>query len=139
MNIEIRYYSKTGNSKKLALAISEEIEKEAFDITNNLDKEVDILFICNAIYWAGIDSKVKTFIKENANKIKLLVNISNAGIKKSSYKGMKKLAKKNKIRISEKEFHCPGSFMGMHKNRPNEDDLLALRKFVKEVIENGCD
>ena len=137
MNIEVRYFSKTGNSKKLAVAIGEELEKEALDITNDLDKEVDILFICNAIYWAGIDSKVKKFIKENASKIKLLVNVSNAGIKKSSYKGMKKLAKKNNIKISDKEFHCPGSFMGMHKNRPNDEDLLALRGFVKEVIENG--
>ena len=137
MNIEVRYFSKTGNSKKLAVAIGEELEKEALDITNDLDKEVDILFICNAIYWAGIDSKVKKFIKENASKIKLLVNVSNAGIKKSSYKGMKKLAKKNNIKISDKEFHAPGSFMGMHKNRPNSDDLLALREFVKGVIEDG--
>ena len=136
MNIEIRYFTKTGNSRKLAVAISEEIEKEALDITNNLDKDVDILFICNAIYWAGIDSKVKTFIKENASKIKLLVNVSNAGIKKSSYKAMKKIAKKNNIKISDKEFHVPGSFMGLHKNRPNSDDLLRLREFVKGVIGN---
>ena len=137
MNIEVRYYTKTGNSKKMALAISEEIEKDALDITYNLDKDTDILFICNGIYWAGIDSKVKTFIKENASKIKLLVNISTAGIKKSSYKAMKKIAKKNNIKISDKEFHAPGSFMGMHKNRPNSDDLLALREFVKGVIEDG--
>ena len=137
MNIEIRYYSKTGNSKKLANTIASELEKEAFDITNNLESEVDILFICNAIYWAGIDSKVKSFIKENASKIKLLINISTAGIKKSSYKAMKKIAKKNNIKISNMEFHVPGSFMGMHKNRPNDDDLLALKGFVKEVIENG--
>ncbi|MCR5307501.1 MAG: flavodoxin [bacterium] len=139
MNIEVRYYSKTGNSKKLAMAIGEELEKEALDITNNLDKDVDILFICNAIYWAGIDFNVKKYINENASKIRLLVNISTAGIKKSSYKKMKKLAKKNNIKISDKEFHVPGRFMGMHKNRPNDDDLLALREFVKGVIEDGRD
>lgn len=137
MNIEVRYYSKTGNSKKMALAISEELEKDALDITNNLEKDVDILFICNAIYWAGIDSKVKEFIKNNASKIKLLVNISTTGIKKSSYKAMKKIAKKNNIKLSSKEFHVKGSFMGMHKNRPNSSDLLALKEFVKGVIEDG--
>lgn len=135
MKIEVRYYSKTGNSKKLANAIAEELKIEALDVNNNLNEDVDVLFICNSIYWAGIDSKVKNFVKDNAGKIKLLVNVSTAAIKKSSYGQMKKLAKDNNINLSEKEFHCPGSFMGMHKNRPNDDDIKALKAFVCEALD----
>ncbi len=137
MKIEVRYYSKTGNSKKLANAIAEELKIEALDVNNNLSEDADILFICNSIYWAGIDGSVKKFVKENADKIKLLVNVSTAAIKKSSYAQMKKLAKDNNINLSDREFHAPGSFMGLHKGRPNDEDINKLKEFVKEIVEDG--
>ena len=55
MKIAIRYYTQTGNTKKLAQAIAEALGVEAKDITCPLEEKTDILFLCNSVYWAGID------------------------------------------------------------------------------------
>ena len=69
MKIAIRYYTQTGNTKKLAQAIAEALGVEAKDITCPLEEKTDILFLCNSVYWAGIDRRVKAFVKANADKI----------------------------------------------------------------------
>jgi hypothetical protein len=36
--------------------------------------------------------------------------------------------------MEEKEFHCKGEFKGVHKGRPNEDDMKAAAEFAKTFI-----
>ena len=62
MKIAIRYYTKTGNTKKLAEAIGNEINVEAKTVDEPLTEDVDILFLGSAVYAAGIDQKIKDFI-----------------------------------------------------------------------------
>lgn len=40
----------------------------------------------------------------------------------------------NLIVVAEEEFHCPGSFGIMHKDRPNASDLEAVKSFAKQFI-----
>ena len=136
MNIAIKYYSRGGNTKKLAEAISAAIGVTATDVSEPLESEVDILFLCNSVYWAGVDGKVKDFLKSNASKIKKLVNVSSAGIIESTYKQIKSLAEKGGISIDAREFHCKGKFMGMHKGKPDDNDFKAVAAFAKDII-NG--
>ena len=58
MKIAIRYYTKTGNTKKLAEAISDAINVESMTIDTPLSEDVDILFLGSAVYAAGIDKKI---------------------------------------------------------------------------------
>ena len=78
MEFAIRYFtkSKKGNTKKLADAISEALNKEALDVSKDLEKEVDVLFCINAMYAADIDNELKQFLERNASKIKCLVNLN---------------------------------------------------------------
>lgn len=134
MNISVRYHSRGGNTKKLAEAIANAIGVEAQPVSKSLENEVDILFLCSSVYWAGVDGKVKDFIKANATKIRKLVNISTAGIAESTYKQVKAFAEKNGINVSAREFHCKGSFMGMHKGKPDDADCNAAADFAKEIV-----
>lgn len=134
MNIEVRYYSRGGNTKKLAEAIATAIGVDAKPVSEPLESDVDVLFLCSSVYWAGIDGKVKDFIKVNAPKIRLLVNVSTAAIVESTYKQVKALAEKNGVSVSEKEFHCKGSFAGMHKGKPDDADCSAAAQFAKEIV-----
>ncbi|MBP5342524.1 flavodoxin [bacterium] len=136
MNIAVRYYTKTGNSKKLAEAVGNELSIEALSIENDLIEEVDILFLANSVYYAGIDKNVKEFLNRNKDKIKLLINISSAALIKSTYSQMKNITKKLGINLSEDEFHTKGSFKGINKNRPNEDDIKNLTEFIKNLSLN---
>lgn len=50
------------------------------------------MFLCNSVYWNGVDGKVKVFLKAPCHKIGKLVNVSTAALKESTYKQIKTLA-----------------------------------------------
>ena len=134
MKIAIRYYTETGNTKKLADAIAAELGLEAKPIDVRLEEDTDLLFLCSSVYWAGVDGKVKAFLKSPGAKIGQLVNVSTAALIESTYGQMKKLAAEAGIPLSDREFHCKGSFKVLHKGRPNEEDLKAVRAFARDIV-----
>lgn len=134
MKIEIRYFSKTGNTKKLADAVAQELNAEAKELSAPLDEKADVLFLCNSVYWAGADSSVKRFITENKDKIGLLVNVSTAAMIESTYAQIRKIAGKEGVNLSDKEFHCRGKFAALHSGHPDEADIAAVKAFAGKVI-----
>lgn len=134
MNIEVRYLSKSGNTKKVADAIASELGVLAQPITREVSKNTDILFIGGALYWAGIDSDLKKFIMNLDSTVKKVAVFSTASIAKSAYPEMKKLLEARGIKVSSDEFHCRGEFMKLHKNRPNQEDLILAKKFARDIV-----
>jgi len=134
MKIAIRYYTKTGNTKKLAEAIGNEINVEAKTVDEPLTEDVDILFLGSAVYAAGIDQKIKDFIKNISVNVGEVVNFSSAALIESTYKQVKKEVEAKGLKMSEDEFHCRGAFKFVHRGRPNDDDLKDVREFAKRKI-----
>ena len=134
MNIAIRYYTRSGNTQKLANAIAEALNIEAKDTTAPLTEKADILFLGSSVYAGGVDDAVKQFISDNKSNIGKIVNFSTAALVSSTYKQVKKLAEENGIAMAEAEFHCRGAFAVMHRNRPNEEDLKKAKDFAMNVI-----
>lgn len=136
MKIAIRYFtkSKKGNTYKLAKVVSEVTNAEALTVENDLEEEVETLFLVNAMYAFNIDKEVKEFLKRNTSKIKCIVNVNSAASGASTLKSVKKVADKLNIPVSEKEYHTVASWININKGRSNEDDLNKLREFVKGVI-----
>lgn len=134
MKVAVRYFTKTGNTKKLADAISQELGIKAKDISSSLEEKTDILFLCNSVYWAGVDSDVKQFISSNKSRIRKIVNISTAALIESSYSQIKKLCEQSGISVSDDEFHCRGSFKMLHKGKPDNEDIKAVKAFARKVI-----
>ena len=64
MRIAIRYFTITGNTEKLANKISEILNIPAIEVYEPLTEDVDLLFLCTSVYAAGVDDKVKEFIKK---------------------------------------------------------------------------
>ena len=62
MKIAVRYYSRGGNTKKIAEAISEAVGVEAKTVSEPLTEDVDILFLGSAPYAFNVDDEVKKFI-----------------------------------------------------------------------------
>ena len=50
MSFAVRYYTKTGNTKRLADAIAKELGVEALPISEPVTEKVDILFLGNSYY-----------------------------------------------------------------------------------------
>ena len=135
MKIAVRYYTKTGNTKRLAEAVAEAVGVEALPITSPIDDPVDILFLGNSYYAFSIDPEVREFIRKlDKNKVGRIVNFGSAAMLNSTYKKVKAEADKAGIPMDEREFHCKGEFKGVHKGRPNAEDLAAAADFAKTII-----
>ncbi|MBR1627138.1 MAG: hypothetical protein IJ681_08355 [Bacteroidales bacterium] len=132
MNIQIRYYSKTGHMKKMAQVIERLTGARAMTTDNPLTETADVLFLGSAIYVAGIDNNVKKFIATlEKEKVKNVICFSSAAILTSSYPQVKALLEKQGIHVDEREFHCKGQLSLMHRGHPDEEDLKNLETFIK--------
>lgn len=135
MKIAIRYYTKTGNTKKLAKAMADAIGVEALSIDNPVDEEVDCLLLGSSYYAFDIDPEVKKFIDSlDASKVKAIVNFGSAALLNSTRKQVEKAAAAKGIPVAEEEFHCKGKFKMMHKDRPNAEDLANAAEFAKALL-----
>ena len=106
MNVAVRYYTKTGNTKRLAEAVAEALGVKAYPISEPIREKTDILF----------------------------VNFGSAAMLNSTYKKVKAEADKAGIPMDEREFHCKGEFKGIHKGKPDADDLKAAADFAKQIV-----
>lgn len=135
MKIAVRYYTKTGNTKRLAEAVAKAVGTEAFPISTPITEHVDILFLGNSYYAFTIDPEVRTFVSSlNSDLVGRIVNFGSAAMLKSTWKKVKAEADKKGIAMDEREFHCKGEFKGIHKGRPNEEDLGKAGEFAREIL-----
>ena len=135
MKYAVRYYTKTGNTKKLAEAVAGALGVEALPISEPVTEPVDILFLGNSYYAFSIDPEVRKFIQSlDKEKVGSIANFGSAAMLNSTYKKVKAEADKVGIPMQEKEFHCRGEFKGIHKGRPNEVDVASAVAFAKSFV-----
>lgn len=133
MKFAVRYYTKTGNTERLAKAIAKELGVEALPISEGVKEKVDYLFLGNSWYAFNIDPEVKEFISTlSSDLVGKIVNFGTAAMLNSTYKKVKAEAAKVGIEMDQREFHCRGEFKGLHKGRPDQNDLNAAIEFVKQ-------
>ena len=135
MKIAVRYYTKTGNTKRLAEAVAQALGAEAFPLTEPVGEPVDLLLLGNSYYAFTIDPEVRAFIRSlDKNKVGRIANFGTAAMMNSTWKKVKAEADKLGIPMVESEFHCKGEFKGAHKGRPNSDDLAAAAAWAKSLL-----
>ena len=134
MTIAIRYYTKTGNTKKLAEAIAEALNIPALPLSEPVTEPVDLLLIGNSYYAFSIDPEVRAFIRSlDKNKVGRIANFGTAAMLNSTYKKVKAEADRLGIPMAESEFHCRGEFKGLHKGRPDQKDLAEAVVWAKSL------
>ena len=75
MTYAVRYYTKTGNTKRLAQAIADTLGVEALPISVPVTEAVDVLFLGNSYYAFTIDPEVRDFVRSlDKSKVGRLVN-----------------------------------------------------------------
>lgn len=134
MSIAIRYYTRGGNTEKLARAVEEELGLQAKTVSEPLTEKVDILLLGCSYYAFDMDPEVKKFIADNKDKIGKIALFGTSAMIKSMKKPLTKVLKELNVSIgiADEEFHCPGSFGIMHRGRPNAADLANAKEFAKK-------
>lgn len=133
MNLAIRYYTRSGNTEKLANAIGDALSIPSVSIETPLTEKVDILFLGCSYYAFDMDVKVKAFLKDNKDMIGSIACFGTSAMMKSMKKPMRKVLDELGITLLEEEFHCHGSFGPVHKGKPDEKDLKAAQKFAANL------
>ena len=134
MKIAVRYYTRSGNTKKLAQAIAEAVAVEAKDVSVPLAEKADVLFLGCSYYAFDVDQAVKDFIVSNKDNIGKIVCFGTSAMMRSMKKPVKKVAKAVGVEVADEEFHCHGQFGKVHKGRPNEKDLADFSAFAAKII-----
>ncbi len=106
MNIAIRYYTRSGNTEKLAKAIGETLALSAVSLDTPLEEKADVLFLGCSYYAFDVDENVKRFLKENKDKIEKIACFGTSAMMKSMKKPLKKVVCDLGITLIDEEFHC---------------------------------
>ncbi len=134
MKYAVAYYTRSGNTKKVAETIAEILGVTPFDISEGMSEKADVLFLGSSLYAFTYDPAVEKFIQENSNYIGKIVSFSTSASGKSTAKFVKETAEKNGIDFYNHAYKCYGKFGILNANRPNEKDLEQAREFTKTVV-----
>lgn len=134
MYIAVRYYTRSGNTARLADAIAAAIGVHAEALDKPLIARVDTLFLGCSYYAFDMDPQVKAFIAQNKDRIGRIVLFGTSAMMKSMKKPMAKVLEGTGIQVAEQEFHCRGEFGPVHKGKPDAEDLKAAAVFAKEAL-----
>ena len=130
MKIEVRYFSRGGNTKALAEAIAKGLEVPAISVNekgSSINQKIDCLFIGGALYAYGLDKNLKSFLANlNPDNIEKAVVFSTSWISKHSIDLIKKALVEKGISVEEEYFYA--------KNRPTDDELKEAENFAKKFI-----
>lgn len=134
MKVAVRYYSKSGNTKKIAEGIAKGADVEALDVSHPLNEDVDVLFLCNAVYAYGVSSNIKKFINDINVKVGKVVNVSTTALLKSTYPQVLKLCQAKGLNLAKEEFSCKGQFLNLHSGKPDANDVKKAEEFAKSIL-----
>lgn len=130
MNVAVRYYSRTGNTKAVAEAIAKAAGVEAVNVDSGnakLSEPLDVLFIGGALYAYGIDNHLKNYLKTlKKEDVKKAVVFSTSWISKHSIELIKKYLSEAGIHIADEAFYV--------KNKPNASQLKEAELFAEKHL-----
>ena len=142
---EVIYFSRSGNTRKLATVIADELNVKARHIqaVQSIYPDSDI-FLGSGLYFMRPAKLIRKFIKNNSLQGRRIVifGTSTAGVGIETM-WMDWLLKRKGAIITGK-YYCPGRFFlriaGKHlflrKGRPSDNDLEKARKFTRLITNN---
>jgi len=136
MKIAVVYYSLSGNTKKVANAIAEELGTAAQSVKDELELEgVDLLFVGSDGYRGKPAKEIIRFL-EDLEGIKEAAVFGTYAWGAGAIEFMKKILEKKGVRVID-GWGCSGALLYFLQNRgrPNEKDLEKAREFANSVLD----
>ena len=139
MVIKVMYHSATGNTRKIAEAIAQELGIEAEKIGKEqapISEPIDLLFLGDGIYAGKPGKETISFIEQLTPEV-----VKNAAVF-ATYGGQNvigdriaALLKDKGLSIAGEPFTCKGKcWFFINRKRPNESDLEMSRQFARSIV-----
>ncbi len=138
MKTWVLYYSKGGNTKKVAEAIAEELEVPKTEQVPPAypPEKVQLLFLGTGVYAGKPDPKMIEFVRTlNSDRVKnVAVFGTKGGDDKRAIETVKSLLKEKGINVVDETFSCKGKyFIFFNRNKPDSEDIKAAKAFARKV------
>ncbi len=135
MKFQVIYFSKTGNTKKVAEAIASELGVKTEDVNvAKLDRDT-LVFLVSGGYGGKPAGGITKFILDNDFKSRDVALFGTSG----SGEGKEVTEMENILNPKEAHikgtFFCKGKFLLFNRGRPNEEDLKEAQKFAKRMAQ----
>ncbi|MGI6004656.1 MAG: flavodoxin domain-containing protein [Christensenellales bacterium] len=137
MKTAVRYHSLSGNTKKIAKIMAQELGVEAESVGHPLAQPVDILFLGGAVYGGKLHGELLNFIEnlppDTAGKV--AVFSTSGGNDDVACTLMKQALAARGFTAADEIFHCPGRFFFfINRGRPSQTDMQAAKAFARDIV-----
>lgn len=134
MNVQVIYFSRAGQTKKIAETIASECDVQPESVTDAKLQDNSFVFLGSGCYGGKAGKEMKEFIETNdfPSKSIALFGTSGGGVGKE-VEDMKKMLFEKEINVKG-EFYCKGKFWIINRKKPDETDLNNAQNFAKEMI-----
>lgn len=135
MKTTIIYASISRHSKKIALAISKQLNIAVHDIKENPQIDnCDLLFIVSGIYSGECKPELLKFVKGlTKSQVKSAVLITSS-MSKVPQKVVRDALIANGIEVKDEEYLCQGGFLLAGLSHPNIKEIAGAVEFAKKYI-----
>lgn len=137
--VSVLYYSMTGNTKKMATAIAEELGVKALNVKETVSvTQEGVLFIGSGCYGDKPGEEITKFIGRNdfSGRKVALFGTSGAGAGKEVQAMAEALKQKGAVVLGD--YHTKGkAFIVVNIGHPGREDLEGARKFAREMAKLG--
>lgn len=128
----IRYFSKTGNTKKLAELLGQQLKLEADSISTPLPEHVTKLLLGGAVHMASVDTELKQYVATlKPDQIDQVVLFGTSGAFLTVEKGLRKLLKQQGIPVADQSLFIHG--MAPHTHKFSADKQQAIAQFAASI------
>jgi len=137
MTIEVRYQSRTGNTRKIAEAIAEAVGVKAKRIDAPLREPVELMFLGGGVYGGSAHRKIKRFLKDvTAFQVENIAVFCTSAGPETIYSGVKSILELGSTALLEEHFHAPGRFLHLNRSRPDESDLDGAAEYALKTVKS---
>lgn len=134
MRVAIRYYSRTGSTKKLAHAIQDQLGVVAESLDIPIPYHVELLFLGTATYGRRMSKEVADFISTLEGRNLQVVAFSSSVFRKSNYRFLHKKLNMVDIPLLPENFHSGNISSLFGCKNLSEADLQKVKTFSRDIV-----
>ena len=131
---EVVYFSRTGNTKKVAGAIAAELNLEARDVkTAGVLPKDAFVFLGTGCYGATLPKEIDAFMKKNQFQGRIIALFTTSAFGSLAERNLIEKQLTERGAIITHNFKCYGHFLTMKKEHPTPQELEKARQFARTV------
>jgi flavodoxin I len=135
---QVLYYSRGGNTRKLAAAIAGELGVKASDIGSmSLDPNAKVIFLGSGVYAGKPGEDLMRFVEAHdfhGRKVRIFSTSWITG--ENAFAGVVDALRRNGATVLQ-GYHCKGRAGIFNLGHPNREDLDKARQLTREMVKAG--